>query len=730
MNVFDLVASLTLDTKEYERALYQAKATTVNTTNDISKSVGKIKKGFLIGAGAMAAGFAAFGVSSVKTGMQFDSAMSQVAATMGKSMDEMTSETGKVDLAWGEFSGNLREYAQEMGAHTKFSATESAEALNYMALAGYDAQKSMEMLPTVLNLAAAGNMELADASDMVTDASSALGLSQKQTVEMVDQMAMASSKSNTSVAQLGSAFLTVGGTAKLLKGGTAELSASLGILADNGIKGSEGGTALRNVLLSIQRGKFDKTFGQMGVEAYDAQGHLRALPDILDDMNTAMDGMTDKEKSEIIAKTFNARDLKSVNALLGTSSERWEQLGAAIEDSEGAAQKMADTQLDNLAGDITIMKSAWEGFQISMSEKATPALREFVQGLTWAIDHASTLLPIIIGLATAFGVFAVAINIGSIIAGVTKAFAALNAVLIANPIGIVVALIAGLAVAFIALWKNNEQFRNKVIKVWNAVKTAAISIFGSIKEIASNVWGAIKENIVNPLLGAYEMAREIFSAIKETASNAWGGIKETASKIWNGVKEAIVSPIRGAISLVSAVVSKIKSVVSSGFNAVRSIASRVWNRIKTAITNPIESAKNKVKGIIDKLKSFFPLSIGKIFSNIKLPHFTVSGKAPFGLGGKGQKPSIGVRWYKKAYDTPYLFSRSTVVSGLGFGDGVGDEMVYGRSNLMDDISDVVEASGGAGNVQITNYITVSGAENPEDFASRFARKLKLDMRTA
>ena len=251
MDVFNLVASLTLDTKEYERALYQAKSTTVNTTTDIGKRVEKMKKGFLIGAGAMAAGFAAFGVSSVKTGMEFDSSMSQVAATMGKTMDELEQETGKVDLAWGEFSGNLREYAQEIGKNTKFSATEAADALNYMALAGYDAQKSMEMLPNVLNLAAAGNMDLATASDMVTDASSALGLTTEETTELVDKMAMSASKSNTSVEQLGEAYLTVGGTAKKLKGGTTELSTALGILADNGIKGSEGGTILRNAILSL-----------------------------------------------------------------------------------------------------------------------------------------------------------------------------------------------------------------------------------------------------------------------------------------------------------------------------------------------------------------------------------------------------------------------------------------------------------------------------------------------
>ena len=194
MNVFDLVASLTLDTREYERGLASARAMATGTSSDITKSVANVKKGALVVSGALVTGMSLFGVSSVKAGAEFDSSMSQVAATMGKTTDEMNSEIGTVDLAWGTFNGNITEYAQEMGKHTAFSATEASEALNYMALAAYDLQKSMAMLPNVLNLAAAGNFDLATASDMVTDASSALGLSTEETNEMVDKMAMTASR--------------------------------------------------------------------------------------------------------------------------------------------------------------------------------------------------------------------------------------------------------------------------------------------------------------------------------------------------------------------------------------------------------------------------------------------------------------------------------------------------------------------------------------------------------
>lgn len=612
MNLFELVATLTLDSSEYDRALLAAKGSTAKAGDSMVAKVNKTRKAIGVAALGMGAAIGAFGVASAKTGMEFDSAMSQVAATMGKTMSDMESEVGSVDLAWGTFSGNLREYAQEMGAHTKFSAVEAAEALNYMALAGYDTQKSMEMLPPVLSLAAAGNMELATASDMVTDASSALGLTQKQTVAMVDQMAAAASKSNTSVEQLGSAMLTVGGTAKVLRGGTTELSTALGILADNGTKGAEGGTALRNILTAIQGDKFEKTFGELGVSAYDAQGKLRSLKDIFADMQVAMDGMTDEQRTDIINKTFNARDLKNVNALLGTTAQRWDELGAAIEDSEGAAQQMADTQLDNLAGDITLLKSAFEGLKISVSDKLTPAFRGLVQGLTWAIDHASTLGPIILGLATAFGVFAVAINIGNIIKSVTTAMAAFNAVLLANPIGIVVALIAGLVVAIIALWKNNEDFRNKVTAIWEAVK----------------------------------------------------------------------NKISSAISTIKVVIASVSAVVSSVVNT--------FTRIYNGMVDPIKNAYTTIKGWINKIRGFFPLSIGRIFSNLKLPHISVNGgKAPYGIGGKGSLPSFSVSWYKRAEQVPYLFNDATI-----FGAGEhkkNDEMLYSKSALMNDIREATSS---------------------------------------
>ncbi|MGN1410916.1 MAG: phage tail tape measure protein [Oscillospiraceae bacterium] len=255
-----------------------------------------------------------------------------------------------------------------------------------LALAGYDAEKACGALPTVLNIAAAGGMELANASDMVTDAMSALGIeaTSQNLEEFGDKLAKTSQKSNTSVAQLGEAILTVGGTAKNLAGGTTEMNTALGILADNGIKGAEGGTALRNMILALgsPTDNAKKQLDALGVQVYDTEGKMRPLNDIFGDLNSSMANMTDEQKNIALSDIFNKVDLKSSSALLANCGERWNELSGYINDSEGACEDMAETMNDNLKGDITSMQSALEGLKIALSDTLNSDLRTIVQNAT------------------------------------------------------------------------------------------------------------------------------------------------------------------------------------------------------------------------------------------------------------------------------------------------------------------------------------------------------------
>lgn len=322
------------------------------------------------------------GAAAVKVGSSFESSMSQVAATMGITAEEIQNGSESFEL--------LKKAAKDAGATTQFSASQSAEALNYLALAGYDAEKAAATLPTVLNLAAAGGMELGAASDMVTDAMSALGDKAGTAESFVDKLAKTSQKSNTSVSQLGSAILTVGGTAKVLVGGVDEMNTVLGILADNGVKGAEGGTALRNMILSLTAptDTAAEAIEGLGLKVLDAEGNMRPMNDIFNDLNDILSTMTQGEQTEVLNKIFNKTDLKSVNALLANSGERFDELSGYIANCDGAAANMAETMNDNLKGDITRLGSSLEGLGVEIYETLNVGLRDATQQ---AIDSVGRL---------------------------------------------------------------------------------------------------------------------------------------------------------------------------------------------------------------------------------------------------------------------------------------------------------------------------------------------------
>ena len=364
---YSVTGDTSLDTSGFTKGISSMTVAAGNLISDLVKT-----------AGSKLAGLAQ---SSVGVGMTFDASMSQVAATMGTTVDQIS---------------NLTKVAKEMGSTTKFTATQAADALNYLALAGYDANKAAEVLPSVLNLAAAGGMDLAYASDLVTDAMASLNLeANKQNVDdFGNRLAMAASKANANVSQLGEAILTVGGTAANLKGGTTELTTALGLLANVGIKSAEGGTHLRNIILALQSPTDDaaKKMQALGLQVYDAQGNMRGLDEILGDLNAAMQGMTQGQKDSIINQLFNKTDLAAVNGLLAAQGEQWDTLAAQIDNADGAMGQMAETQIDNLQGAMTILSSAFEGLQLAVYDELEPTLTDVVKWGTDCISQLSTAL--------------------------------------------------------------------------------------------------------------------------------------------------------------------------------------------------------------------------------------------------------------------------------------------------------------------------------------------------
>ena len=669
------------------------------------------------------------GTASVTTAANFESSMSQVQATMEVTKDAMST----VDGQSVNTMDTLSKLAKKMGAETAFSASECAEALNYLALAGYDTQQMCDTLPTVLNLAAAGGIDLASASDMVTDAMSALGMGVDEAETMVDQMAKTASTTNTSVAQLGEGILKIGATAKSVKGGTAELNTALGILANNGIKGAEGGTHLRNIILSLQN-PTDKAADQMtalGLAVYDSDGNMRSLNDILGDLNKSMDGMTAAEKSNIISKIFNKTDLSSVNALLANTGATWDDLQESITKSGGAAQQMADTQLDNLQGQLTILKSALEGLAISFGELLMPAIKQIVGWIQKFVDWLNSMgegtkkvIMTVALLAAALGPVLIVIGkvitaVGTIMTIVPKiagainvvkgAFAALNAVMLANPIGLIIAAIAALVAAFVYLWNHCEGFRQFWISLWEGVKQIAVTVWTELQIFFQTAWTAIQE-LFTTALGVIQMIvstaftaiqtaiTTIFTAIQTVISAAWEAIKLIFTTVL-GILQTLVSTcftvmqtmIQTAMTIIRTVITTgwnlIKTVVTTILNAIKTVVSSVWNAIKTVIQAVLSAIKGIITGNFNAVKSSIQTIMNAIRTVITTIWNTIKNTVTSVLNAIKNAVSSVFHGIISAVSGAMGTMLNTVRSGLfnvkGFITGLASEAFYwGRDMIM------------------------------------------------
>lgn len=364
---------------EYGRQVKEASEQT-NVFGDVLKA-NLASEVVIAGVKKLAEGIRDMAESATEVGISFEDAMSQVAATMGMTADEINGGSENYE--------KLATAAKKCGAETKYSASEAAEALNYLALAGYDVDKSVATLPKVLDLASAGGLDLAYASDLVTDSMAALGLQTRDLDNYIDEMARTSQKSNTSVAQLGEATLVCAGAASVNKQSLETLNAELGVLANNGIKGSEAGTHLSNILqaLSAPTSSAKVELKELNISIADADGNMRDLNDIMIDLNASMSEMSSTEKMQALTKIFNRRDLTAVNALLKGTGEEYNNLKAELEQCSGAAKNMADTMNNNLKGKVTILKSALEGLGIAAYEVFDDDMKMAVDGATNAVDR-------------------------------------------------------------------------------------------------------------------------------------------------------------------------------------------------------------------------------------------------------------------------------------------------------------------------------------------------------
>lgn len=493
---------------------------------------------------ATSAALSGMGGYAIKVGSSFEAAMSQVAATMGMSAEEIHNGSA-------EFS-KLQEAAKNAGATTKFSATQAAEALNYMALAGYDTNKSVQTLPTVLNLAAAGDMDLATASDMVTDSMSALGDKAGTVESFVDKMAKTSQKSNTSVQQLGEALLTVGGTAKSLAGGVTEANTVLGIFADNGVKGAEGGTALRNVILSLSAPTdiARKKMAELGLNVFDAEGKMRPLNDTFNDLNKILGSMNEGERTQVLNTIFNKVDLKSVNALLANSGERFDQLKGYIEDADGAAGQMADTMQDNLQGKMTTLNSALEGLGIGIYENIEDSLKEAAEEGISAVGRISNALQ-------NGGLDAAVEEAGAVLADLSVKVAQSAPKMVNASVSLIKAFAKGIV-------NNKSQLKKSATEIVNVLSTGLIKLLPKkMQEPAKKGMDALKRTFDAGLKSTVKIAEPIVSGLGKIFIKLANNMDKTAPVVISLIAAfKTFQTVSGPVTTVVSVITKLSRVSS------------------------------------------------------------------------------------------------------------------------------------------------------------------------
>ena len=571
----------------------------------------------------------AAGTVAVKTAADFESAMSKVAAVSGATGSDLDALTKK---------------AREMGSKTKFSASEAAEAMNYMAMAGWKTEDMLSGIEGVMNLAAASGEDLAATSDIVTDALTAFGLTAKDSGHFADVLAAASSNANTNVSMMGETFKYCAPIAGSLGFSVEDTAEAIGLMANAGIKSTQAGTSLRTVMTSLSGDVkiCGSEIGEVTVATANADGSMRDLGDILADCREAFAGLSESEKAAAAESLVGKNAMSGFLALMDAGEGDINKLSDAINDCDGAAEKMADTMNDNLEGQFTILKSALEELGISFGQLLIPVLKDVVQWIQGFVGFLNSLpegvkktIVVIALVAAALGpvlivvgkvissigtIMTVIPKLAGVIGTVQKAFGDLHVTMLANPIVLIIAAITALAAAFIYLWNTNEEFREFWISLWEDVKRVAVEVWEGISQFMSQAWESIRQTAETVWNGMKQTITTVITGIRDTVSRVWNSIKSTVTSVVNALKSAVggafTSMWDGIRNTVSGIYDTIKSGFGRAVSYVTGLASSAFqwgsdliNGIVNGIRNAIGNVVGAVRDVADTIRSHLHFSV-------------------------------------------------------------------------------------------------------------------------
>ena len=608
------------------------------------------------------AGVAALGTIAVKTGADFDSAMSKVAAVSGATGSEMDA---------------LREKAREMGSKTKFSASEAADAMNYMAMAGWKTNDMLSGIEGIMNLAAASGEDLASTSDIVTDALTAFGLSASDSGHFADILAAASSNANTNVSMMGETFKYAAPVLGSLGYSAEDSAIAIGLMANAGIKSSQAGTALRAAITNLAKptGTVASAMEQYGISLTDSSGKMYSLRELMEQLRQKLGGLSEAEQAQAAASLFGKEAMSGMLAIINGSPADFEKLSNAIDTCSdtvdgynGTTEKMAAVMQDNLAGQVTILKSQLEELAISFSDILMPTIRSIVSRIQELVDKLNQLDPQtketiakIALVAAALGPMLVVLgktisSVGTVFSAVSKLPALFSAVqsgigAITGALGVslgpllaIIAAVATLVAAFVHLWKTNDEFKSNIIAIWEQIKSTFTGLtqgitdrlnalgfdFESFTDVLKAAWDGLC-NLLAPIFeGVFQNISNIFSGFADILLNSldvliglftgdweqcWDGIKGIFTSIWNFV----VNSFRNIMNTLKGIANVVLGWFGTSWN-------EVWTSIKTFFVDTWNSIASFFTGIVIGIRDFFVniwTGIYTFFSNIFNAIYTV-----------------------------------------------------------------------------------------------------------
>ena len=575
-----------------------------------------------------------FVTSTIEVGKEFEYKMSGVQAISGATGDDLTA---------------LTEKAKELGASTIFSATEVAEAMTEMAKAGWSSEQIISGMGGVLNATSASGENLATVATIAADAISGFGLEAEDSVRVADLLTQAANSGTIGIVDLGETFKYIAPVAGSMGLSIEDCTTAITGMSMAGIKGSQAGTSLRTLLTNLVKptDAMSKAMEELGIEVANSDGSMKPLNEIISILRGSFDGLTEEQKSYYAATLAGKTGMSGMLSLMNLTQEEYDEIANSMNNCKGVAEKTSKVMTDNLSGDLEELSGNLETVQLNLYDKFEPALRAgakalngLVDALQWLIDHGDGVAAVVTGIATAVGSYIAYTTALKVMREgwmsleiVQKAVAAaqwlINAAMSANPIGLVVAAVAGLVAAFVVLWNKSDAFREFWINLWEKVKEITSVVVTAIKDFFTNlwadiqiIWGVVSEWFSNLWTSIKDAAMvvitpivEFFTGIWESIKTAWGVVSQWFSDLWTGIKDAAMVIITPIIEFFTGIWEGIKAIFTPVIEWFTALFTSVWNTLDSTVTVIIQL----LQGCWELIKAVFSVVAEWFNTNVITP---------------------------------------------------------------------------------------------------------------